>query len=264
MSAIFNFFSESVLSFKGLSGSSNWPGYISSVLIRPVLFVVMYGLLGRFASNSEAAQIYIIGMTAFSIPPPTIQGILGSFSTDRQIGTLSVLFSSPANRLLTYLARGLAHWPNAMITFTLCLLFAWQFLNLDISDTNWTLLVCAALSICFSGMAVGLLVGNLAITTGDWAPGIVLANGLLLTLTGVIIPRNDLPAPLVDVGLFLPVTRGLESFRDSLVGGSVGANWEQLAGELLVGLVYLIAGFLIFRAVEIMARQRGNLDAPLA
>jgi ABC-type polysaccharide/polyol phosphate export permease len=58
----------------------------------------------------------------------------------------------------------------------------------------------------------------------------------------------------------IPLTRGIRSAR-AIIGG---ANLAQVAPwiweEFLIGVVYVFAGYVLFRMFEIVAKRRGTLE----
>ncbi len=84
---------------------------------------------------------------------------------------------------------------------------------------------------------------------------------LLLMLCGVNFPVSRLPEWLQMISLLLPMTRGVQAARLALVGAPVGQILPLLVGEILVGLVYVLAGYLVFRWFEEFARRGGLQEA---
>ena len=255
-----NIFTQAYLSYKGLFLWLNWHAYISNVFIRPVLFVAMFALLGRFAGDREAAEAYLIGMAAYSIPWILLGGLLQSFHYERAFGTLSFVFGSRGSRLINYFSRAGFHYPNAIISITASILFAWLFLNLNVGSVDWLAASCAVLLIAASCATLALFLGTFAIVFQDWFNTLAIASGLLLTLTGVIIPTAVMPGILGDVGRILPLTHGLAAFREAFDGAGVTSVGADLLRELFVGLGYAVAGYTLFRLLEAQAKRRGTLE----
>jgi len=93
---------------------------------------------------------------------------------------------------------------------------------------------------------------------------IIIANivyYVLLIICGINFPVSRLPGLLQLVAYGLPLTRGVQAARDAVAGASLGQVGGLLAGELLVGLVWAAAGYLLFRWLESWARQGGLQEA---
>lgn len=255
-----NFFLQAYLSYRGLFLWLNWPAYTSMVFLKPVLLVLLFGVAGRFASNPDVGRAFVIGIAAYSIANMVLDGVIQSLFYDRLFGTISFLFLSPVNRLLAFSSRALLHLPNGIMSFVVALLAAWLVLDVDLSSANWLSLACSVVAICLSCTGFALMAGSFAIVFREWINIRAISNGILLAMTGVILPVSSLPGLLSQTSQLLPLTRGLTSLRESLDGAGLVLVREELLLELLVGLVYAVAGFLLFRVFEARSKHSGSLE----
>jgi ABC-2 type transport system permease protein len=251
---------QAYYSYKGVFLWLNWPAYLSSTLFRPALMVAIFGLTGRFARGEDAAERYIIGMTAFAIPHIMMGGILQGFAYERSFGTLGFLFTSTGSRVQSFVTRGLLHYPNAALTVVSSLVFASVFLGSDFSDANWAAVVVCYALICASTMLFGLFLGNFCIAFRDWQVSFNIMQAAFLALTGAVIPLEELPPGLRQIAEVLPVTHGLQALREAFTGAGLGHITDQLAIEAALGLVYAALGYGLFRLVESYARRTGAYD----
>ena len=256
-----NFAIQSYLSYRALFLWFNWPSYLGNIFVAPVMYIVMLTVTGRFANSPLSADFYIKGMAAYQIPFILLWGIAQCFYYDRSFGTLSLLFGSSGSRWLTYLSRGSFHFPNGILTLATSLFFAWAFLDLDLTEANWVLLSCSILLIGLTCTAFALFAGIFTIVFRDWLIISSVATGLLLILTGVVIPVDKLPPPLNYVGQVLPLTHGLVAFREGFSGASMSSAARSLFSELAVGAGYAIAGYFLFRILEAYAKRTGAYEA---
>jgi ABC-2 type transport system permease protein len=58
----------------------------------------------------------------------------------------------------------------------------------------------------------------------------------------------------------LPLTRGIAAARLLVQGASLPEVMPLLLGELAVGLVYALLGYLLFAVFEVEAKKRGTLE----
>ena len=58
----------------------------------------------------------------------------------------------------------------------------------------------------------------------------------------------------------LPLTRGISAARLLVQGASLAEVMPLLLGELAVGLVYALLGYLLFAVFEVEAKKRGTLE----
>ena len=251
---------QTYLSYKGLFMWFTGAGVVINVVVRPALLLLMYALVGRFAGYSRTDD-FVIGVIAFSIPWILHAGILQTFYYERTLGTLSVIFGSPGNRLAIYVSRGLPHCHNPIIAVAIGLIVGPLLVDLDLSHLDWLAMSCAVLAMTASCSAFALLLGSFVIAFRDWVYFFAGIIALYLGLTGAIIPTDRLPGFLSEIGWFVPLTNGLVAFRGAFEGGGVTTVGEYLLRELAVGVVYAVTGYLVFRLIEIEAKRRGNLEA---
>ncbi len=261
--ALTNLSLQAYYSYKGLFLWLNWPAYISNVFIAPVILVVMLTLTGKFAGASESGDSYILGVATYGISAILCGGILQSFFYERAFGTLSMIYASRSNRLMSYWSKGLLHYPNGILTASTSIFFGWLLLNLDLSQANWPALVLLFALVTFSCLSFAMFLGNFSIAFRDWFIGLTCANGILLSLTGVIVPTSELPGIFGEIGHILPLTHGLSGLRESVAGAGLGDVRGDILYELVLGLCYMLAGGALFRVLEANAKRTGTYESAI-
>ena len=251
---------QALYSYKALFGWLNWPAYISTIVFRPAFVVAIFGLTAEFARGPDAADRYVIGMTAFAIPHILMGAVLQSFASERAFSTLGFLFASTGNRFQAYVSRALLHYPNAMCTVASSVVFALIFLGTDFEAANWALVIATYLLMIATTLTYGLFLGNLAIAFRDWQVSFNIMQAVFMSLTGAVIPLASLPIGLRQLAECLPVTHGLQALRDAYAGASFATVSDNLMLEAVVGLAYLSAGYVGFRLVEVYARRTGAYE----
>ncbi len=255
-----NLATQSYLSYKGLFHWLHVPGYVSNVFLRPMLMLALFALVGRFAADQETAQSYMLGMTVHSMAWLILGSVMQMFANDREYGTLSVNLASGANRLELYLVKMVMHWPNAILAIASALFFGWLFLDLDADRVHWGALILATIAVVGSVMAFSLFFGTSSFLSRNWVNIVAIGVGLLMGLTGIIVPTSSLPGFLSNIGVGLPLTHGLSAFRDAWAGSSVGDVLPDLWREWVVACAYAIAGYLLFRLLEVWVRRQGAFE----
>lgn len=254
-----NFVTQAWLGYKALFYWSDLSPYLTAVLLRPAIYVLMFTMLGKFANRPEAAEQYMIGMAGVTIAMSALDGVLQTFSTERYSGTLYVLFSARANPWALYLARGALQFANALASAVVAIVFSWIFLALDLSHMNWMTLIVASLCISFSSTALALFLGNFVLVVRTYNEFAAMFQGAVMLLSGAIIPLSVLPGPLAVVGLLLPVTSGLPAFRGAFTGAPLDQVSSALVAELGVGAAYLLLGFATQRMFVQLAKRTGTM-----
>ena len=255
---------QAYLSYKSLLHELRWHAFVTVVLVRPVMLVVLFAFFGRFVADDEAVQFYIVGMIAFAIPFVLLWGILQTFVFERYYFTLSVVLSSPANRAVVYFSRGVTHCPNAIVAVAASMFFAWWLLDLDVSRLNWGLLVGAVLLMTFSCMTYAMFFGNFSIVFREWGVTGAITPAAFTLLTGAIIPTESLPAVLEGLSRIVPLTNGLVAMRAAFAGDAVATVDMRLVWELVVGAGYAAGGYALFRTAEVYGRRTGAMESGVA
>lgn len=255
------FLSQCIYNYRGLCTWLNWPAFLSNTLFRPFLLVLTFALVARFARGGEAEHAVVLGMIAYSATTILSGGILQCFANERMFGTLSFLFAAPGGRLRSYLSRALPHYPGALLCFASGLCAAVFVLDTDFSGMNWPAAVLSLAAIALSVSLFCLFLGALCLMFRDWLVAAASSEAALLILTGVIIPRGEMPAALAAAGNVLPITHGLDGLRRAVSGSAVGDISAHLATEVLVGISYMVVGYVLFRVYEIHACRTGNYES---
>jgi ABC-2 type transport system permease protein len=255
-----HFLSQVYTTYVGLFGWLNWFSYISTVVFRPVVLVILYSVLGRFAGSPDVVRSYSLGIAAYTMAVIILPGVTQCYTYDRSGGTLSFMFASPVNRVENYLARAVLHFPNGLLSFISTLVAAWIMAGLDFSTVNWGGFIIGVLVIAFSLTALGEFLGTFAIVFRDWSNIQTVFVGLILVFSGVIIPLDIYPVSVREIARLLPVTNGLVSLQSTFIGSPLIDAFLPLLREAATGIVYLAAGYLAFRIFEIAAKRKGTLE----
>ena len=83
---------------------------------------------------------------------------------------------------------------------------------------------------------------------------------MLLIFSGANIDLTTAPAWIGVTSSYLPLTRGIMASRLLVSGAGFSDVAPLLLGELGIGLLYGILGYLFFYWFEIQARRRGTLE----
>lgn len=234
--------------------------YLASKVIMPLNQIVFFTVLGTYATGTGNADFYILGNTMQIAALSGIYGVTMSVGGDRWEGTLPYLFGVPSSRLILFLGRALFHIVDGAIGVVMALVLGVLFMGLDLSTMNPLVVGLAIVAATISTSGLGLMLGAVSlVTVNAWFFSNTVYFLLLLT-SGANIPRADMPAWLVAVGDFMPLTRAIEAARRGVTGAPLGDVAGLLAGELAMGVIYALVGFACFRWIEFTARKRGTIE----
>jgi ABC-2 type transport system permease protein len=258
---MYNFFAQACFSYRGLYGWHNVPGYINNLLLMPVASIILYSVLGRFAIDPEAAQYYALGVAVHAMPFILIGGILQTYSYDKEMGTAAFMYVSPVNRFLYFLSRPVCFYPNALVAFTIALTTVWLVVDVDFGLVNWAGFILAVLVTAASLAAFAQFISIFTIVTRDWMNAMALTVGIILVLTGIIIPITVFPPVVQEFSRILPLTNGLSVIRATFAGAPLAEVYLTILREALTALVYFTIGFIGFTLFERVAKRIGTLEA---
>ncbi len=260
MTSMVSFFTQARLSYRALFWWQSPAPFAANVLVRPLLMIALYALFGRFALGQEASEAFALGMTAFGATFLVGGAVLGVSSQEPWQGTLSVLMSSAAGRLRMFMAWGVPYYPLGVLTGCIGLAATVAFTGVEAGGVNWWVVAASVALIALSGMAFFQFFIPLALITADFGVVGAIGPGLMMTLSGALIPLEELPGFFQVVGHGIPVTSGLSAMKAAFAGAPVSdVRWELLA-ELAVAAAYMAVGYALFRATEAYARRTGAFD----
>lgn len=255
-----NFLRQAYYSYKGLFIWLDWPSYVTTVVFGPAFTIVMFSLIGRFALGSQVVRPYALGLVAQYIPFIISATILQCIVHERSYATLSIVYSSRVNRTMLFFSRQLCHIPNGFAVVAAGLFCSWLFLGLDFIQVNWSALLLTVLVVCLSSSACASFFGNFTIVFTDWILMYRVFAGVIIVMTGVIIPLSSFPAPLAAVSHVLPLTHGLVAFRNAFDGAGIADILPSLFGEFAVFSGYTILGLAGNYLSENIAKRRGLVE----
>ena len=191
-----NFGVLSVLSFRGLFLWFTPWSYTSNMFIAPFISVALFALVARYTSGHDPSRDLILGTAVLGLSSMINGGVLQSFTYERDFGTLPVILASRANRVAVYWSRGALHYFNGLLAAAVALVAGVVVFRLGVSGLNLVVLVLALVTGAGASLAYALFIGNFTLMFRNWLILYGAAQSSLLALTGAVIPRDRLPAPL--------------------------------------------------------------------
>ncbi len=234
--------------------------YLASHIIAPLTYIIFFLYLGISATGVDTAKFYLIGNAMHLCSLNGIYGVTLAVGSERSAGTLIYLVASPANKLSVFLGRTFFNIIDGVLTVSLVFMSG-LFLGVNLNGANWPGIFLTILVTTMSTCGLGLLMGSLSLLSLN----VMFVNNtiffLLLLFSGADIPRGLMPTWMQNIGNLLPLTRGITAARMFSDGAQVYSGLPLLFGELLIGVFYGMAGYILITWLEKIARQRGTLDA---
>lgn len=258
MSNIKSFLNLSYLTYKSTNLYQNKTQFILMKILLPIFQLLFFAIIGYFGRGMEYMEFVVVGNATYTICLTTIMGVVTSIARDREIGTLPLIFLSPRNKLSILLSKTLVNIFDGFISSFIAFAITKFFFNIQIEllDAVILVIILFVLSICLS--MIGIFFGCLALVYKDTVSIANLTVLIILFVSGVNFPVEELPFPLFVLAQFSPLTFGLDIIRP-LIDGE-GLELLNFFKMVLVGLVYLALAITIYKFVEIKALKQSEID----
>jgi ABC-type multidrug transport system permease subunit len=248
-----------VVTKRGYTGTftwTDWQSWTANVVLRPVLFLVVFGVIHDELTLGSTIDV-IVALCAYDVVVAMLMGVNHSVRNDIVDGTFTTALVTPVPAMLIWVSRAVAHLPNAVATGVVAVGFSAVAFDLDLGRVDLAVVaVFGAVLASATGMA--MLAAVLTAEVHEWTGVVGLASGLVLTLSGAVIPRAVLPGPLHALSAGVPLAHANDALRRSL-GTQPGNPWPDVLGELAVAAAVIALALLAFGWWLRRARRLGSL-----
>jgi ABC-2 type transport system permease protein len=206
------------------------------LLVTPVVMMAL--MKGVFAGAEGAFQR--VGVPLLGVFPLVSMFLVTAITMlrERTTGTLERLLTTPIAKLDLLLGYALAFGVMAAIQATVASTVAFVLLDLRLVGPSWVIVVLAVLN-ALLGMALGLFVSAFARTEFQAVQFMPLFLLPQVFLSGLMAPRERMPAAFEVASNFLPFTYAYEALR--LVSRSETVPAEAVVDATVVAAVTLAA-----------------------
>jgi ABC-2 type transport system permease protein len=233
--------------------------YIPTMLIAPIFQILLFAYIGRSA-HLQSDEFYVIGNALQYASIPCLFAMSQSIGGERFQETLSAILVSPAARIPLFFGRSLPVVLNGAFVAAFSLVVGSLILGVHLPASSLAPLGLTILIAAFSCTGLGLVNAAVSLRIRENA---VLSNvifGFLLIFTGANVPLDDLPGWMSTAAQGIPFTHAIEAARKLADGASLGDVKGLLGAELLIGVIYGVAGFLLLRWFETLSRRHASLE----
>jgi len=253
------FFVGGLISYRALF---NWitPGmYVTTMLGSPLFQILFFTYLGRYTA-SEPESFFVVGNAVQVASMSAIYGMTMGIANERQFQTLQPLLATPASRLAVFSGRSLPYVVNGLVVSAFGFAVGRVLLDFQPAAGSFASLTFVVLVTTCSCTAFGLLLGSIGLRARDVFFIANLAYFVMLLVCGVNIALADLPDWLAAIGRCLPLTHGIEAAREVANGGTLADVSGLVATEAMIGVIYGVAAYGLFRFFEAEGRRRASLE----
>lgn len=251
---------KATLSYKGLFSVMNWKQYLLVNLMSPILQMFCFSLVAAYVYGYYDLQRWIIGNAFVITYFNAIFGVGIQLYSEKAIGTLKLLIASPSNRLSIFLPRAILHVFDGMFSTIVGLVAASVLLGFRLPLEVWPTFMLALFIASFSAMSFGLIIACMGMVSRDLNLILNIASMALLALTGANFPIERFPLLLQNISSLMPLTRSIKLARFLSDGFPLTDHLNLVFGELLLGFIFILIGYLTFHRMEKKAIQHGVLE----
>ncbi len=259
MESLSRFFRRSAFTYKSRFGAMNWKSYILFTLITPVMQMLCFALLARYANGGNIER-WFIGNALVLTYMSSLFGMGTQLSNERKTGTLAMIIASPASKITTFLPRTIMFAIEGVLNVMVGFAFGFLFFGLNISVEQFFSLLGLCFIASFAAAGFGVVISSLALLTRDLNLLLNIASMVLLGLTGANFPLERLPGFLQFLPNLLPLTRSIKLSHYIIKGDSIVSHSDLVLSEILVGFLLMLLGALLFKLIERQAIKGGTLD----
>ena len=233
--------------------------YVPTMLVAPLFQILLFAYIGRSA-HLESDEFYLIGNALQYASIPCLFAMSQAIGGERFQETLGAILVSPAARFPLFFGRSLPVVLNGAFVAAFSLVVGSLILGVHLPASSLAPLGLTILIAAFSCTGLGLINAAVSLRIRENA---VLSNvifGFLLIFTGANVPLDDLPDWMSTAAQGIPFTHAIEAARKLAAGASLADVQGLLGAELLVGVIYGVAGFLLLRWFETLSRRHASLE----
>lgn len=233
--------------------------YIPSLVFAPIFQILLMTYIGRSAGLASD-EFFVIGNSIQYAAVPCLFAMTQLVGGEKHQNTLGAILVSPAPRLPLFFGRAVPVVLNGMFVAAFSLFAGSLILDVDIPPSAIPALGLVVAVAAFSCTGLGLINAALALRIRESA---VLSNilfGFLLIFTGANVPLADMPDWMRTVSDLIPFTHAIAAAREVADGASAASVLDLVGAELLVGVVYLAAGYGLLRFFENQGRRHATLE----
>jgi len=237
----------------------------------PLLAMSIYQYLGVASSSSVSTTLcqnygltlsgmIIVGTVVYLLYNRLLWSTGNSLQTERWMGTIDVLFLTPASRLTMLLANGLSSLVEGAWWIVAIFLLNWFIFGIQLTVTSWPAVAITLVSTMIALVAVGVFFASFFILSRAADQMASSLQAPIRFFSGVAFPVAALPQALQFVSLVIPVTFAISALRATLLsGGGIVDILNQLLPLYLFTAVFLFVGYFLLRIVEKRAKKDGSL-----
>lgn len=258
--AISRFFVQSWLSFKALFGWIDPKVYFFVKVINPIFQLIFFCLLAKYCYGANDLSPWVIGNSFLLCIYNCIFGIGNVFVVERYQGTLKVIVAAPSNKFITFFQRGFVHIIDSISTVIIGLVIGSILFNVSFANMNLLAFFTILIIAMFTAVGFGLFLGSFGLIASNMNLIVNIFAMLLMAFSGANFPVEWLPIVIQKFAYCLPITRSIKAANLLTQGQSLSQIYNLMGQEILLGIIYIAAGYFLMQLTEDISKKRASLD----
>ncbi|GAA5199526.1 ABC transporter permease [Microbacterium jejuense] len=238
-----------------------WWSWSSGWLLRCLMEVAFFGLIGLLLQSREATYFLLIGRGLFVGVAETMW-VIQSTAWERGTGTLPLLVSAPGRAWPAFAGRSTQWLPSAVTTSLVSLLVVPPLFGFGVTPEGIAASALAAVVSVVASYGFALPLAAVVLRRPAWRNAASnVTHNVMGLVCGALVPVVFWPAPVQWFAQIFPVTHSLRGLR-AVLDGEPDA-WGALAAGLGLALAlgaawFAIGAWLLERFAE--AARHGTID----
>ena len=251
MSALRLFVYQSWLGYRGLFLWLTPWSFTSTVVVAPILNFLLLVYVAKGVSEESYREL-VLNLPIYSASTVVLGGILQMFYYDREF---RIVLVAPRSSLYCFWSKSTFHFPNGVLAIGVTLAVVFGLFDVSTAGVDWFELIVAVCVSCLSYICFAMALGVVVSVTEDWLTTLAVGNASMLLLTGMVIPRADLPWPIRYLTDILPNVNALKAYRLALDGAERAAINTFVAKEAMVCALFAVVASASFLFVGWLRRM---------
>lgn len=252
-----------------------YPTWIIQMIIWPLIFPLLYilsamGFAGpdrsglevfKAAAGTESYKAFImVGTMAWMWVNITMWSFGSYLREEQMLGTLESNWLCPINKFDFLVGAALVSAIQGLFMSAVSVIEYRFVYGIHFSGGIflWLLMYLIMVPAVYG---VGMLLSSLILWAKEVNAAVNIVRGIMMILCGITFPISVMPVWMQHAAKIIPFTYGISATRQVMVNGSsLGAASNDILMCLLEGLIFVIAGRVVFRYIEGRVKNSGSLE----
>lgn len=261
-----------------ISGIKHWKVRLSYPLsvfyfaVEPFLFLlpsILYALAlvdGRNANTSYMSNIDVVAFVAFGTAGlaamiRTYWTVAMGIRREEWTGTMTSIYIAPVSRFSLIGGTCFYGITYALIGMSLQLLFTWIIFGMDVRILNALPALVVLFFAFIACQGIGLAIAGVTLGMKQAWRFVLFLDSVMGMLAPAVFPLVVLPIILRPAAYAMPVSVGVEAFREAFMSGFTIYVLQLIGLLIILDILWIFLGYIIFGWFERRSRSLGNLGS---